>query len=192
MTRIADPKLAGTGALEATRSGLHRLEGVAVPFPVFNWNDAALKDRLHNRHHVGLEVWPAFSDMTGLAIHGRPVLVVGFGPVGQGVALRARALGALVSVAEVDPVRALEALHHGCRVIPLAEGLAAAAVVVTVTGRDGMLGPGELRRMRDGAILCNVGHSNREIDVACSKPCSTTRCGATSAATGSTAGRSSS
>ncbi len=154
------------GALEATRSGLHRLDGVDVPFPVLNWNDIELKDRIHNRHHVGQEAWPAFSDITGLAIHGRPVLVVGFGPVGQGVALRARALGAVVAVAELDPVRALDALHHGCDVVPLAEGLAGAAIVVTATGRDGVLGPGELRRLRDGAIVCNVGHTNREIDVA--------------------------
>lgn len=153
------------GALEATTSGLHRLADVEVPFPVFNWNDAALKDRLHNRHHVGLDVWPAFSKITGLAPHGRPILVVGFGPVGRGVALRARGLGAIVSVAELDPIRALEAQHHGCRDIALEEGLAAASIVVTATGMEGVLGPAQLGLVRDGAILFNVGHSNREIDV---------------------------
>jgi adenosylhomocysteinase len=152
------------GALEATMSGLHRLRGLALPFPVYNWNDAALKDRIHNRHHVGLQTWPAFSDITGLAIHGRTVLVVGFGPVGRGVALRARDLGAIVSVAEADPVRAVEAQHHGCRVVDLDEGLAA-AIVVTATGRERVLGPEQLRRLRPGAIVFNVGHSNREIDV---------------------------
>ena len=154
------------GALEATMSGIHRLAGLDIPFPVFDWNDIPLKDRLHNRHHVGLEAWPAFCDITGLALHGRSVLVVGFGPVGRGVALHALALGALVSVAEVDPVRALEAQHHGCRVVPLVEGLASCAIVVTATGREGVLGPEQLRRLRSGAILANVGHSNREIDVA--------------------------
>ncbi len=157
--------LAPRGALEATTSGLHRLLDVDVPFPVFNWNNAALKDRLHNRHHVGLDVWPAFSYITGLAPHGRSVLVIGFGPVGKGVALRARDLGAIVSVAEVDPVRALEAQHHGCRDVSLEEGLDSSSVVVTATGREGVLGPNQLATVRDGAILFNVGHSNREIDV---------------------------
>ncbi len=153
-------------ALEATTSGVHHLAGLDIPFPVFNWNDIPLKDRLHNRHHVGLEAWPAFSDITGLALHGRSVLVIGFGPVGRGVALHARAMGALVSVAEVDPVRALEAQHHGCRVVSLDEGLASCSIVVTATGREGVLGPEQLRRLRAGAIVANVGHSNREIDVA--------------------------
>jgi len=153
------------GALEATTSGLHRLAGVEIPFPVFDWNGIPLKDRLHNRHHVGLTAWPAFSTITGLALHGRSVLVVGFGPVGRGVALHARALGAVVSVAEVDPVRALEAQHHGCRDVPLDEGLASCSIVVTATGIEGVLGPEQLRRLRPEAILVNVGHSNREIDV---------------------------
>lgn len=152
-------------ALEATTSGLHRLADVDVPFPVFNWNDIALKDRIHNRHHVGLTAWPTFSRITGMAVHGRSVLVVGFGPVGRGVALTARALGAVVSVAEVDPVRALEAQHHGCRDVPLDEGLASNSIVVTATGREGVLGPDQLCLLRPGAIVANVGHSNREIDI---------------------------
>jgi len=153
------------GALEATMTGLHRLAGLEIPFPVYNWNDIPLKERIHNRHHVGQEVWPAWCDITGLALHGRSVLVVGFGPVGRGVALQARALGAVVSVAELDTVRALEAIHHGCRVVSLDEGLATCSIVMTATGRDGVLGPDQLRRVRDRAILANVGHSNREIDV---------------------------
>ncbi len=153
------------GALEGTMSGLHRLADLDIPFPVFDWNSVPLKDRLHNRHHVGLTAWPAFSAVTGLALHGRSVLVIGFGPVGRGVALHARALGAVVSVAEVDPVRALEAQHHGCRDVALEEGLASCSIVVTATGREAVLGPEQLSRLRPGAILVNVGHSNREIDV---------------------------
>ncbi len=153
------------GALEATTSGLHRLAGVEIPFPVFNWNDIPLKDRLHNRHHVGMTAWPAFSAITGLALHGRTVLVVGFGPVGRGVALHARALGALVSVAEIDPIRALEAQHHGLRDVSLEEGLASCSIVVTATGVEMVLGPDQLQNLRPDAILVNVGHSNREIDI---------------------------
>jgi adenosylhomocysteinase len=164
-------------ALEATTSGLHRLAGLQIPFPVFDWNGIALKDRLHNRHHVGLEAWPAFCDITGLALHGRSVLVVGFGPVGRGMAIHARALGALVSVVERDPVRALEAQQHGCRVVALDEGLASCSIVVTATGREGVLGAAELRTLRPGAILVNVGHSDREIDVEWlrSQPCEPVR-----------------
>ena len=152
-------------ALEATTSGIHLLAGVDVPFPVFDWNGIPLKDRIHNRHHVGIQAWPAISDITGLAPYGRTVLVVGFGPVGRGVAIHARTLGAIVSVAEVDPVKCLEALHHGLRVVPLDEGLRTCSIIVTATGREGVIGPDQLRGTRSGAILANVGHSNREIDV---------------------------
>ena len=76
---------------------------------MFDWNGIPLKDRIHNRHHVGIQAWPAISDITGLALYGRTVLVVGFGPVGRGVAIHARTLGAIVSVSEVDPVKSLEA-----------------------------------------------------------------------------------
>ena len=153
------------GALEATTSGIHYLSGQNIPFPVFDWNDIALKDELHNRDLVGIQAWPAFSDITGLAIYGRSVLVVGFGPVGQGVATQARALGAVVSVAELDPVRALEAQQLGLRTVSLEEGLASCSIVVTATGHEGVLGPEQLARTRPGAILVNVGHGNREIDV---------------------------
>ncbi|MBL9045710.1 MAG: hypothetical protein JNK34_00115 [Tabrizicola sp.] len=153
------------GALEATTTGLHRLRPLTLGFPVFDWNGIALKDALHNRFHVGAETWPAFEGITGLSLFGRKVLVVGFGPVGRGVAERARDLGALVTVADLDPVRQLEALHFGCRVAELAQALPEAEVVVTATGRDLVLGAESLKLCRDGAVLFNVGHSNREIDV---------------------------
>jgi adenosylhomocysteinase len=160
--------LAGTpvaGALEATTTGLHRIRPLALAFPVFDWNGIALKDALHNRFHVGAATWPAFEGITGLSLFGRSILVVGFGPVGRGVAERARDLGAIVTVAERDPVRQLEALHFGCAVAPLAAAVPEAEVIVTATGRDGVLGESELVACRDGAVLFNVGHSNREIDV---------------------------
>lgn len=160
-----DRGTAPRAALEATTSGLHRLTGLEIPFPVFNWNDIPLKDRIHNRHHVGLTAWPAFSAVTGLALYGRSVLVVGFGPVGRGVAAQARSLGAAVSVVEIDPVRALEAHHYGFRDVTLDQGLATCSIVVTATGIEGVLSSDQLRLLRPNAILANVGHSNREIDV---------------------------
>jgi len=162
--------LAGTsvaGALEATTTGLHRIRPLKLSFPVFDWNGITIKEALHNRFHVGEETWPAFGAITGLSLFGRRVLVVGFGPVGRGVAERARSLGAIVTVAERDPVRQLEARHFGCQTLPLAAALAEAQVIVTATGLDGVLGEAELHLCRDGAVVFNVGHSNREIDVDC-------------------------
>ena len=153
------------GALEATTTGLHRLAGVDIPFPVLDWNGIALKDLIHNRHHVGAETWPAFEAITGLSLYGREIVVVGFGPVGQGVAQRGRDLGANVTVVDRDPVRLVLAQHHGCRVADFDEAVRDASVIVTATGFDGVIGPAQLERLADGAILMNVGHSPREIDV---------------------------
>jgi adenosylhomocysteinase len=153
------------GALEATTTGLHRLRESSLPFPVLNWNGITLKDRIHNRHHVGLEAWSSFTAITGLALYGRSVLVVGFGTVGRGVALHARDLGAIVAVADLDPVRLLEARHHGCRPVTLDDGLPDAEIVVTATGFDRVVDDNRMSRLADGAILVNVGHSNREFDV---------------------------
>jgi adenosylhomocysteinase len=154
-----------SGALEATTTGLHRLDGLDIPFPVLDWNGIALKELIHNRHHVGVETWPAFTAITGLALYGREVVVVGFGPVGQGVAARARDLGAVVTVVDLDPVRLVQAQHDGCRVADMATALRTASVVVTATGFDGVLGEQQLAHAAEGAILVNVGHSDREIDV---------------------------
>jgi adenosylhomocysteinase len=98
-------------------------------------------------------------------LYGREVLVVGFGPVGQGVAARARDLGAVVTVVDLDPVRLVQAQHDGCRVAEMPAAVRTASVIVTATGFDGVLGERELSQAADGAILVNVGHSDREIDV---------------------------
>lgn len=153
------------GALEATTTGLHRLAGLEIPFPVLDWNGIALKDLIHNRHHVGAETWPAFTAITGLSLYGREIVVVGFGPVGKGVALRARDLGASVTVVDLDPVRLIQAQHHGCRVADFDDAVRRASVIVTATGFDGVIGAAQVESLADGAILVNVGHSNREIDV---------------------------
>jgi adenosylhomocysteinase len=153
------------GAIEATTSGLNLLKKHDIPFPVFDWNSIPLKDRLENRFHVGDEVWPAFSYVTELGLFGKRVLVIGYGPVGKGIAERARNMGAIPYVADLDPVRLLEARHHGCETISLDEGLARCHVVVTATGVEGVLGKQNLYHARPGAILFNAGHSNREIDI---------------------------
>ncbi|MCB0155816.1 MAG: adenosylhomocysteinase, partial [Anaerolineae bacterium] len=153
------------GALEATTSGLNLLKGHQLPFPVFDWNSIPLKDRLENRFHVGDGVWPAFSHVTSLSLFGRRVLVVGYGPVGKGIAERARNLGAIVHVADLDPVRLIEARYHGCEAVDLAEGLARCEIIVTATGAERVLSESHLRQVRHGAILFNAGHSSHEIDI---------------------------
>lgn len=153
------------GALEATTSGLNLLRKHQLPFPVFDWNSIPLKDRLENRFHVGEGVWPAFSHVTGLGLFGRRVLVVGYGPVGKGIAERARNLGAIAYVTDLDPVRLLEARHHGCETVGLEEGLARCQIIVTATGVERVLREEHLGQVKPGAILFNAGHSNREIDI---------------------------
>jgi adenosylhomocysteinase len=152
------------GALEATTSGLHLLRKHRLPFPVFDWNSIPLKD-LHNRFHVGDSIWPTFNHVTQMGLFGRRVLVVGQGPVGKGIAERARDLGAIVQVADLDPVRLLEARHLGCEAVSLDDGLARCHIIVTATGVEGALREEHLRQVRPGTILFNAGHSNREIDL---------------------------
>lgn len=153
------------GALEATTSGLNLLKKHTLTFPVFDWNSIPLKDHLENRFHVGDHVWPAFSHTTGLGMFGKRVLVIGYGPVGKGIAERARNIGANAYVTDLDPVRLIEARHHGCETVSLEEGLARCHIIVTATGFEGVLREEHLRQVRPGAILFNAGHSNREIDI---------------------------
>lgn len=152
------------GALEATTSGLHLLKKHRLPFPVFDWNSIPLKD-LHNRFHVGDSIWPSFSHVTQMGLFGRRVLVVGQGPVGKGIAERARDLGAIVLVADLDPVHLLEARHLGCEAVSIDEGVARCHIIVTATGVEGALREEHLRQVKPGTILFNAGHSNREIDI---------------------------
>lgn len=152
------------GALEATMSGLHRLKQYALPFPVFDWNSIPLKD-LHNRYHVGDSIWPSFNVVTEMGLYGRRVLVIGCGPVGKGIAVRAHDLGAIVKVTDLDPVRLLEARHLGCETVNLEEGIRHCQIIVTATGIEGVLRQEQLSQVKPGAILFNAGHSNQEIDI---------------------------
>lgn len=156
--------------LEATGSGISRItrlaeEGHALPFPVFNCDDVPIKEGLHNRHLVGLSTWQAFMERTHLSLHGKRVVVVGYGLVGQGVAETARAFGGTVSVAERDPARALSARYAGYETGSLESLLPEADVVVTATGRAGVLKTAHFPLVKTGCFLLNVGHTADEIDV---------------------------
>jgi len=175
--------MAGTGAsaavrapstirasMECTGSGISRLRGLAAAgsfpaYPVFNCDDVPIKEGLHNRYIVGQTAWRAFTDRTQLSLHRKRVLVVGYGLVGRGVALTARALGGAVSVAEQDAARSLEALYDGFPVGTLDELAMSADVVVTATGARHVVSARHFGRFPDGCFLLNVGHMGDEIDV---------------------------
>lgn len=155
------------GAVEITRTGINRLRQVReLPFGVVNINDSELKHNVENRHGVGEGLWPCLTDITGMHLAGRRVLVVGYGPVGQGVATYARARGASVEVVELDPIRRLVATYDGYPTPSAEEGLKRADIAVTVTGQPGAIGVAQLRKAGSDLLLVNGGHGADEIDVA--------------------------
>jgi len=156
--------------MECTGSGIARLkrlaaEGRLPPAPLFNGDEVPIKEGLHNRYLVGQSAWQAFTERTELSLHRKNVLVIGYGLVGQGVALTARALGGTVSVAERDPARALFARYEGLPIVTLEAGLGAADVIVTATGAHRVLAAGHFPLLKEGCILMNVGHAPDEIEV---------------------------
>ena len=152
--------------LEATGSGISRLNGMAPRYPIFNWDDLPVKEGLHNRHMVGLSAWQTFFQTTHLTLHEKVVLVVGYGLVGQGVAASAKAFGAQVQVAELDQARALQAKYDGWPVVDLTEAVKDADIIATATGAEGVIGARHLDTMKDNSFILNVGHVAKEIDVA--------------------------
>jgi adenosylhomocysteinase len=151
--------------LEATGSGISRLNGMAPRYPIFNWDDLPVKEGLHNRHMVGLTAWHTFFQTTHLTLHEKCVLVIGYGLVGQGVAAAAKAYGGQVIVAEIDPARALQARYDGWAVLSLASAVSQADVIATATGAKNVLSARHLQQAKDGVFILNVGHVTAEIDV---------------------------
>src|SRR5581483_8235232 len=127
--------------------------------------DADTKHMFDNRYGTGQSTMDAIMRSTNLLIAGRTVVVCGYGWCGRGVAMRAHGLGAHVVVTEVNPVRALEALMDGHRVARLEDAAPHADVVVTVTGDINVVDRQHIRLLKDGAILCNSGHFNDEINL---------------------------
>ncbi len=168
--------------LEGTTTGIARLAGLDLPCPVWDWNSLALKDRIEHRYHVADGVWPAFFALTGLSLAMRTVAVLGYGQVGAGIADRARCFGARTIVVEPILLRCAEAGFAGHEVAELHEALKRAHVVVTATGRDRVICVDDFYACRDGAILCNAGHSPLEINVPALRDlggCEMLKCGIT-------------
>jgi len=153
-------------SVEATGSGINRLQKLDMPYPVFNWDDLPIKEGLHNRHMVGLTTWQTFFERTHLTLHEKQVLVIGYGSVGQGIARVARAYGGTVTIVEKDPVRAIEARYDGWPARRLADVIGQADVIVTATGATGVIAAEHLLLLKDGVFLLNCGHQDAEIDVA--------------------------
>ena len=156
------------GATEETTSGGDRLRREyqgKVPFPVIVINDSPLKQIVENKHAVGQGAVESLMRMTNLIINGRRFVVVGYGWCGRGIAKYLKALGGLVSVVEIDPIKALEAVMDGFTVGPLDELAAWGQVFFTATARERVVGAAAFDRMADGAVLANCGHWDTEIDV---------------------------
>jgi adenosylhomocysteinase len=155
------------GAVEVTKSGIDRIRALQTPpaFPIININDGRLKTGIENRRGVGEGLWHAVQSLTGMHLSGRRVGVVGYGPVGQGVAAYARAHGALVEVVERDAVRRLIARYDGFRPATLEACLRRVGMVVTCTGGQNVITADMLRESRDGLVVINAGHGGDEVDI---------------------------
>ena len=158
--------LAGT---EETTTGVIRLRSMAAEgvlrYPIIAVNDAKTKHFFDNRYGTGQSTLDGIIRATNLLIAGTTVVVAGYGWCGRGFADRARGLGANVIVTEVDPLNALEAVMDGFRVLPMVQAVAEADVVVTLTGNMHVLRREHFEAMKDGAIICNSGHFNVEINI---------------------------
>ncbi len=157
------------GGTEETTTGVIRLKAMAAEgvlrYPVIAINDAMTKHLFDNRYGTGQSTLDGILRATNVLLAGLNMVVCGYGWCGRGLAMRARGMGANVIVTEVDPVRALEALMDGYRVMSMAEAAAAGDVFITVTGNKGVIAAEHFGRMKSGAILCNSGHFNVEIDL---------------------------
>jgi adenosylhomocysteinase len=157
------------GVSEETTTGVARLRALEqdglLPFPAIAANDARCKHMFDNPYGTGQTTLTAILALTNVLAAGREFCVVGYGWVGKGVARAAAGLGGRVTVVELDPVRALTAHMDGHRVAPLADALPTADVVVTATGLTKAVGGDAFALLKDGALLANAGHHDREIDV---------------------------
>jgi adenosylhomocysteinase len=156
-------------SMEETTTGVIRLRALekdgALKIPVIAVNDAATKHLFDNRYGTGQSTIDGVIRATDMLIAGKRVVVAGYGWCGKGVAARARGMGAKVIVTEVDPVRALEAAMDGLEVMTMKEAARIGDLFITLTGDMHVIGEEHLKVMKDGAVICNSGHFDIEIDI---------------------------
>ena len=158
------------GGCEETTTGIHRLRAMdgagLLKFPMMLVNDADCKHLFDNRYGTGQSVWDGINRTTNLIVAGKTVVVAGYGWCGKGVAMRAKGMGADIIVTEVDPIKAMEAVMDGFKVMTMADAAPLGDIFVTVTGCADVIGPEHFLKMKDGAICCNAGHFDVEVAVA--------------------------
>jgi adenosylhomocysteinase len=157
------------GSTEETTTGVIRLKAMAkegvLQFPIIAVNDSNTKHMFDNRYGTGQSTLDGVVRATNLLLAGSTVVVAGYGWCGRGVASRARGAGAHVIVTEVDPLPALEARMDGFQVMPMAEAAPLGDLFITLTGNINVVRPEHFSAMKDGAIVCNSGHFNVELDL---------------------------
>src|SRR5579885_257573 len=157
------------GGTEETTTGVIRLRAMAkegvLAYPIIAVNDALTKHLFDNRYGTGQSTIDGIIRATNILLAGMTVVVAGYGWCGRGFAMRARGLGANVIVTEIDPTKAIEAIMDGYRVMTMNEAAAIGDVFCTVTGNKNVIGRDHFEKLKSGAILCNSGHFNVEIDL---------------------------
>ena len=165
------------GSTEETTTGLVRLRAMeaagALPFPAIAVNDAQTKHFFDNRYGTGQSTLDGIIRATNILLAGRTMVVVGYGWCGKGVALRARGMGANVVVTEINPIKAVEAVMDGFRVMPMSEAASLGDIFVTVTGNRHVIDGQHFAEMKDGAIVCNSGHFDLELNLVALRELST-------------------
>jgi len=165
-TDLLDGVIGGT---EETTTGVIRLRAMAkdgtLKFPIVAVNDALTKHFFDNRYGTGQSTLDGIIRATNLLLAGLKVVVAGYGWCGRGVAMRAKGHGADVIITEINPTKAIEAVMDGFRVMPMNEAAKVGDVLVTVTGNKNVIAHDHFERMKDGAVVCNSGHFNVEIDI---------------------------
>ena len=156
-------------SMEETTTGVIRLRAMAtnkvLRFPVVAVNDADTKHLFDNRYGTGQSTIDGIVRATDVLLAGKHVVIAGYGWCGRGVAMRARGAGAIVTITEIDPLKALEAAMDGFDVRPMSEAARIGEVFITVTGNKHVIRAEHFRVMKDGAIVCNSGHFDVEIDI---------------------------
>lgn len=157
------------GTTEETTTGVTRLKALqqsgGLPFPVIAVNDSKTKRLFDNRYGTGQSTLDGIIRATNILVAGKTVVVCGYGMCGRGVAMRARGHGAQVIVTEIDAVRALEAVMEGYQVMPLREAAPRGDIFITVTGNRHVIDREHFELMKDGALVCNAGHFDVEINL---------------------------
>ena len=158
------------GVTEETTTGVQRLyqmqERGELPFPAINVNDAVTKSKFDNLYGCRESLVDGIKRATDVMVAGKIAVVLGYGDVGKGCAQSLRGLGATVWVTEVDPICALQAAMEGYRVVRMDDACAQGDIFVTATGNRDVVTHAHMSRMKDQAIVCNIGHFDNEIDVA--------------------------